>query len=296
MASKFPMDFTNFEIEITNRCNLACPRCSRTDMIDQYPRFWKDADLDLGNFDDFIRPVLGDIETFEFKGTMGDPIFHPDFLAWVSWCKDHGKRIKIHTNAQAGIKLWIKLAELLTPDDSVIIGIDGLPHNFMRYRINARWSNIEDCAKSLKGHTHLVWQFIVFSYNHGDIQEANELALTMGFDDFLLVQSDRWLDGDDWLRPNQSSLPRKTIENLLDPDCFKRSMHIVTADGHYMPCCYLIDHRWRYKTPWAKSFDIRNCTMDDVIRSSLSQEFFAKLTDEAAPDYCRFQCGKCDGK
>ena len=296
MASSFPLDFFNFELEITNRCNLACPRCSRTDLISLYPKHWKDADLDLDDFKRFIAPVLDQINIFEFKGTLGDPIFHPYFLDWIYWCKQAGKRVKIHTNGQAGARLWQRLFEFLDHDDSVILGIDGMPDDFMKYRVNARWSNIEGCAEALAGHVDLRWQYIVFSYNQHEIEQARLLSLEMGFSGFDVIHSNRWLAGDDWLKPTGDSLPRNTIDRGVDPACLNKPMHIVSADGYYMPCCYLIDDRWRYKSPWAKAFKIQDCDIDDVIRSSMSSEFFAKLNDESAPEYCRFQCGKCDGK
>jgi len=296
MVSSFPLDFSNFELEITNRCNLACPRCSRTDLISLYPKHWKDSDLDLDVFKRFIAPVLSEIQIFEFKGTLGDPIFHAYFLDWIYWCKSQRKRVKIHTNGQAGKRLWERLVDFLDQDDSVILGIDGMPDDFMKYRINARWSNIEDCANTLAGRVDLRWQFIVFSYNVNEIGQAQQLSREMGFNGFDVIHSNRWLDGEDWLKPADYSLPRNTTDRSIDPACLKKPMHIVSADGYYMPCCYLIDDRWRYKSPWATAFKIQDCDIDSVIRSSISSEFFANLNDESAAEYCRFQCGKCDGK
>jgi len=261
-----------------------------------YPKHWKDADLDLDDFKSFIDPVLDDISIFEFKGTLGDPIFHPRFLDWISWCKDQGKKVKIHTNGQAGARLWEQLSDKLGYDDTVIVGIDGLPHDFMKYRVNARWSNIEACADALAGHVDLRWQYIVFSYNQHEVEQARLLSMEMGFSGFDIIHSNRWLDGDDWLRPDGDSLPRNTTDRGVDPACLKKPMHIVSADGYYLPCCYLIDDRWRYKSPWAQAFKIQDCDINDVIRSSISDGFFAKLNDESAPEYCRFQCGRCDGK
>jgi len=292
MEYSVPLDFSNFELEVTNRCNLACPRCSRTDFINQFPKAWKHYDLNLEDFKKFINPVLEKIQIFEFKGTMGDPIFHPNFLDWIAWIKSLNKKIFIHTNAQIGKSFWQKLVTYLDKNDKIIVGIDGIPTNFMLYRVNARWKNIEDCANILKGKTNLVWQYIVFSYNENNIDEAKQLSIDLGFDSFLLEHSDRWEGNNDWLKPN-NALPIPNENQEIDPLCFKQPTHIVTADGFYMPCCMLIDHRYRYKTPWGKAFDIKKYTIDDVIKSSVATDFFAKLTNESAPNYCRFNCGKC---
>lgn len=297
MESRFPTDFSNFELEITDRCNLACPRCSRTELLEKFPNVKLNHDLDLITFSQFIDPVIDQINIFEFKGTMGEPIFHPKFLDWVNWAKAAGKKVFIHTNGQAGKTLWKRLAPLLDKDDRVIFGIDGMPEDFMKYRVNAKWANLEAAINALRGHAQIIWQFIVFSYNEHEIEAAKTLSQTMGMDEFLVVHSPKWREGSDWLKPigDGNSQPRGTIADEVSPDCLTRPMHIVTADGYYMPCCYLVDHRWRYKTPWAKAFDIKSSSINDVIKSSIGREFFAKLNNESAPDYCRFQCGKCNG-
>jgi MoaA/NifB/PqqE/SkfB family radical SAM enzyme len=294
MVSKVPLDFSNFELEITNRCNLECLRCARTDFIEQFPKAWQNYDLNLSDFKKFINPVIDQVHIFEFKGTMGDPIFHPNFIDWIKWAKSIDKKVKIHTNGQSGPALWRKLSLLLDNEDTVILGIDGLPSNFMYYRINARWKNIEHCVEELKGICTLVWQYIIFKYNQDNVEEAKQLSIDLGFDNFMIMNSNRWLNEKDWLKPNNAQ-SRPSEKQEIDPDCFKNPMHIVTADGYYMPCCYLIDHHYRYKTPWAKTFDIQKVTINDVIKSSVAMDFFAKLTNESAPNYCRFNCGKCNG-
>ena len=296
MVSSFPLDFTNFELEITDRCNLACPRCARTELLEKFPKIKFENDLDLGDFKRFIAPELVNVNIFEFKGTLGDPIFHPKFIDWIKWVKSENKRAFIHTNGQAGKSLWNKLAPLLTKDDQVVLGIDGMPDDFMQYRVNGKWKNIEATVTALKGKCHLVWQFIVFSYNEHEIEEARALSVKMGFDEFLLYHSDRWRDGEDTLKPtleNASLVRGRMDSSTIDPDCLSRPMHIITADGYYMPCCYLTDPRWRYKTAWAKAFKISDNLITDVIKSSIGDSFYANLNNEDAPSYCRFECGKC---
>jgi hypothetical protein len=295
MESKFPLNFTNFELEITNRCNLACPRCARTDFIERFPKAWLNHDLNLDHFKIFIAPVLDQIEIFEFKGTMGDPIFHPKFIEWIKWAKGQNKKVYIHTNGQSGKTFWYKLVTLLDNKDKVILGIDGLPDNFMTYRVNAHWKNIEGCASILKGKTTLIWQYIIFKYNQTNIDDAKALSFSMGFDKFDILNSNRWLNDSDWLKPDKAVHTRPSEEQDINPQCFNQPTHIVTADGYYMPCCFLIDPQYRYKTPWAKTFDIKNNTIEDVIKSSISTSFFANLNNQSAPSYCRFNCGKCNG-
>ena len=40
-------NITGFTIEPTNICTLKCPKCSRTQFIEQFPRQWKNKQLNL---------------------------------------------------------------------------------------------------------------------------------------------------------------------------------------------------------------------------------------------------------
>lgn len=292
MTSSFPLDFSNFELEITNRCNLSCPGCSRTDFIDRFPKVWHNHDLNLDEFKRFIQPIIDQIEIFEFKGTMGDPIFHPNFIEWIKWCKSLGKKVFIHTNGQAGKSFWKRLALLVDKNDKIVLGIDGLKDDFMTYRINAKWKNIEACAQVIAEKTRLVWQYIIFKYNQHEIDQARRLSEAMGFDEFLAFDSKRWPTDQGWIKDDNESSNK---EYVFKPDCLEKPMHIVTSDGYYMPCCMLLDHRWRYKTPFAQTYRISKMTMADVIKSSIANDFYAKLDEMNAPSYCKTICGKCHG-
>ena len=293
----FPINFKKFEVEITNRCNVKCPRCARTVFLEDFPTLWKNYDLSLDDFAKFIKPRLPEIETFQFKGTNGDPIFHPNFIQWVEWCKENNKAVQIHTNGNAGKNLWNNLVGLLDKSDRVILAIDGIPNNFMKYRINAKWENIVTCAEILKNKCTLEWQYIIFSYNYKNIDEAKAISKAMGFDKFEIYKSDRW-EENDWLKPPENFVEESTYNKAdsytLEPDCLNKSMHIVSADGYYIPCCHLVDHRWRYKTPWSNTFNIKKCTINNIINSQVSNEFFNKLNDKMAPNYCKVSCNKCE--
>ena len=47
-----------------------------------------------------------------------------------------------------------------------------------------------------------VWQYIVFSYNEDNIEEAKKMARRAGVT-FLLLQSSRWNSENDPLRPSE---------------------------------------------------------------------------------------------
>ena len=287
-------DFSTIELELTDRCNLACPRCARTVFAEQFPNVPLTNDLDLETFIPFIEPVLDQVVEFQLKGTHGDPIFHPQLSVWLKKFKEWNKRVVIHTNAQAGLPFWQRIREFLDDRDEVIFGIDGIPENFAQYRVNAKWSNIEAAHSQLQGKCHTVWQYIVFSYNENNIEEARQLSEIMGFDDFIVIHSDRWLDNDDPLKPSSKhSRPRPDYQGGFDPVCVKQPMHFISADGYYIPCCYLADFRWRFKSGIGRNYPIVDQTILDVMASKRLQKFNKSIVDNSPIQACQFNCGGC---
>ena len=55
-----------------------------------------------------------------------------------------------------------------------------------------------------------VWQYIIFNYNEDHIEEAKQMAKENGVG-FMLVQSSRWNDNDDPLRPKNKEVSLNAI-------------------------------------------------------------------------------------
>jgi MoaA/NifB/PqqE/SkfB family radical SAM enzyme/pimeloyl-ACP methyl ester carboxylesterase len=80
-------------IEVTTRCNLACPHCARQ----SYPRKAKDMSPEL-----FER--LLDLLPHAYRITLvglGEPLLHPHIVHLVTLAKTKGRRVAIATNAMA---------------------------------------------------------------------------------------------------------------------------------------------------------------------------------------------------
>jgi hypothetical protein len=54
---------------------------------------------------------------------------------------------------------------------------------------------------------NVYWQYIVFSYNENDIEEAEKMAIDNGIT-FMMTESSRWLSKDDPLRPSKHFVNR----------------------------------------------------------------------------------------
>lgn len=136
--------------------------------------------------------------SFSFNGQMSDPIFNPHILDMLSYLHEKGARCSIHTAATSNkFKLdWYKKAFCANPNAEWVFGMDGLPGFSEFHRVNQDSSFLwEVMSAGAKMGIKVVWQYILFSYNEHDINEAREMANEAGIS-LQLVMSSRFTDND----------------------------------------------------------------------------------------------------
>jgi MoaA/NifB/PqqE/SkfB family radical SAM enzyme len=294
-------------IEPTNMCTLKCPRCARTKFIETFPSQWTNKNLNLIELKQFLDIDLKDKKIY-LCGNYGDPIYYPQIFEMIEYFKTAGATISIATNGSyKSWDWWKQLADLLDYKDTVTFGIDGIPESFTQYRVNADWTSIK-CGIDILTKTDIntVWQYIPFSFNEDTIEQAQKLSDDLGFTKFLVLPSDRW-DDNDILKPSnlvgnqtEAVIKWKTISThkqtaVIDPKCTNgHTEHYISADGHYMPCCYVGDHRFYYKSEFYKNqaqYKISRTTISEILSSDRSINFYNSLND-AKLNYCTFNCPK----
>lgn len=298
---------TGFHIETTNMCTLKCPRCSRTKFNELFPAKWTNKNLNLDHLKQFLDIDLTEKKIY-FCGIYGDPIYYPQLLEMIAYFKQAGAVVMISTNGSyKSWDWWKQLADLLDYKDAVKFAIDGVPDNFTQYRINADWSSIKLGIDILtKTNVKTVWQYIPFSFNEDTIEQARQLSQTLGFDEFVISPSDRW-DNNDSLQPtnyvgnrttaiiNWKNTPEQNRIDKVDAKCKNlNNQHYISADGYYMPCCYVGDYRFYYKSEFFKNqnqYDISKTTISKILSSDRSINFYSSLED-AKLNYCTFNCPK----
>ena len=295
---------TGFHIEPTNICMLKCPRCSRTQFIEQFGiQKWDNKEIDLESFKKFFDIDLTG-KRFDLRGNDGDPIYYSNLLPMVEWIKAQGATVSITTNGSYKKEpFWHELAGLLTDEDILTFAVDGSPDNFTQYRINANWQSIELAMKIMSASQALTkWKYIPFSFNENTIDESRELSQLLGIKQFYLDPSDRWLGNDDPLHPKKATGRRETAiiewrkdtaKIEIDPACkTKYNHHYISAAGYYMPCPFVGDFRFYYKSEFYKNreqYDISKTTITQVLNTT--QNFYNTL-EESKRDYCTFNCPK----
>ena len=196
-------------LELTSRCRLACPNCERTRFKGRYKI--RDLPQDL---------VFRLVENPHFKkimlsGTLGDPIYHPYFLEIVKKIKQSHKELKIATNGSGKtLEWWEKVFNQLDNHDKICFGLDGLQDTAHLYRINTNFFQVFEAMKlgAAINRAVIEWQFIIFSFNQHQIEEANQLAQKFGIK-FTILKSGRFKP-DDPLLPDTKWLP-ETLKKKL---------------------------------------------------------------------------------
>jgi MoaA/NifB/PqqE/SkfB family radical SAM enzyme len=268
----------SIHLEITNRCQARCPMCSRNIRGGRDNPNLTLADWTLDDFKTIISPeVLHQIEHIYFCGNFGDPILNKHLPEMCRHIKDHNPniRLRIHTNGGARNRSWWKwLAESLPEDHAVIFGIDGLEDTHHLYRIGTTYDNVISNAKTFMSHGGKAeWVFIKFRHNEHQVEEAERRAKELGFSQFTMKNSNRFVGGVDFdvhdlegnvvytLQPPSDNvvkfIDKKVIDKLDDwinsstivcKAQAEREIYIDAAKQLY-PCCFLASAPYYYVEP-----------------------------------------------
>jgi len=290
-------------LEPTNICTLKCPGCARTRFIDQWPQHWHNHCLDRTTLKSFLDIDLSGVR-INMCGNYGDPIYHPDLAGMVRDFKQQGAKINITTNGgHRKISWWEELTQELSSDDNITFSIDGISENFTQYRINGDWKTTHDAIKiCVSAKCNTTWKFIPFSFNENNIEQARQLSQDLGVDQFQVMPSERFDDITIGFKPNEKNIgskwnsqqnwkQSKTITNLI-PECHSGESHFISADGYYMPCCYIGDHRFYYKNQFGKNkkqYSITDTTLSEILNRTQVAEFYDTLADHSV---CQYNCGE----
>jgi len=160
----------SINLDITTKCTLACPECRRTILIKGGIK------INGGHmtFSDF-KKVHSFFDKLIFCGGVSDPIFHPQLAEFLEYSID--KDVEVHTAASHRSEDWYKKAFRSNPNATWIFGIDGLPEESHKYRVNqdgVKLFGIMKMAADMDIKTQ--WQYLIFDYNKDHIDEARAMA------------------------------------------------------------------------------------------------------------------------
>ena len=179
-------------LEISTRCNAACPGCPRNycgvDIRDDYPLH----DMSLSEAQTIFQPVfLKQLREILINGNLGDFITAKDGVEIVKYFKSENPKLRISISTNAGIKktIWKSLAEA---DVTVLFCLDGLADTHHLYRQQIKWDTVIDNAKDFILHGgSAVWKMILFDHNKHQVDACKKLSEQLGFKNFELIDHGR---------------------------------------------------------------------------------------------------------
>ena len=177
------MDWCNqpvIEFAVTTHCQVNCPLCPRTSKLTGKRK--KTLPLQHLSFNDY-KTVVDQMPSniiIQLCGDYGDPLMHPDLDNFIEYGIKNSRFVKINTNAGLRDEKWFKnIATTYKNKVSMAFSIDGIDDKTnSKYRIGADfnrvWKNFTMYANNCNW--GCVWDFLVFKYNHHQIEEAYNIA------------------------------------------------------------------------------------------------------------------------
>lgn len=197
---------SDINLDITNRCTLECPKCIRQVFRNRKEKI-PGSDMPMKHFDMLLKKF----DRFVFCGQLSDPIFHPKFIEILQKLRDNNKKASIHTAASQKSVEWYKKAFKTFPGADWNFGIDGLPKDSHKYRINQDGEKLFDVmVMASKIINNVFWQYIVFKYNEENIDKAKQMALDNNII-FELNLSSRWEKPYDPFKPTRGDLVKSKM-------------------------------------------------------------------------------------
>ena len=188
-------------VDMTDKCGLECLRCQRQTYYENNKAI-PGGDLTLSDFE----KITDMFKTINFCGQLSDPVHNKDFIDILRLCKMKNVGGTIHNASSLKSKEWYIEAFKAHPDMRWVFGIDGLPKDSCMYRINQDGEKLFDIMIESKKYLNTTpcWQYIIFSYNENDIDEARKIAQDNGIN-FNLNYSSKWFSENDPLMPKNKN-------------------------------------------------------------------------------------------
>ncbi len=190
-------DIKMVHLEVTQRCQAACPMCDRNENGGRDNRHITNAELTLDDAKAIFEPkFIQQLNTMYMCGNLGDPIVARDTLEIFEYFRQHNPKIWLSMNTNGGAKdpdWWRELARVYGRMGAVIFSLDGLEDTNHMYRQNVRWDIVERSFTSfIDAGGRARWDYIIFDYNEHQVEDAEGMAMAWGFEKFRAKKTGRF--------------------------------------------------------------------------------------------------------
>lgn len=190
-------DIKMIHLEVTQKCQAACPMCDRNQNGGQINPHINLAELTIGDCQQiFSQNFIKQLATMYMCGNLGDPIIAEDTLEIFRYFRQNNEKMYLSMNTNGGARSedwWRDLAKVLGKHGAVTFSIDGLGDTNHIYRQNVQWDKIERAFSSfISAGGRARWDFIVFEHNQHQVEEARALSEKFGFEKFVAKKTARF--------------------------------------------------------------------------------------------------------
>ena len=182
-------DIKQVHLEVTEKCNAACPMCPRNISGGKESSFIINAELSLADCKKMFDPAfIKQLNIMYMCGNYGDPMMAKDTLKIFKYFREHNSKMKLRMNTNAGArpaKWWVELAKTIGKRGRVVFSVDGLKDTNHLYRQHVKWNIVERSMKAYIGAGGIArWDYLVFKHNEHQVEEAKKLSQKLGFAGF----------------------------------------------------------------------------------------------------------------
>ncbi len=187
-------------LELTDKCNAACPQCSRSERGGPVNPLLPLTELNLDDIKTIFPPsFVSQLVDIYACGNFGDPIVAGDCLEIFRYFRDCSPKIHLSIHTNGGVRsadFWRQLGGIMTGGAGYVrFGIDGLEDTNHIYRRNVRWPVLMRNVKAfIEGGGNAQLDYLVFRHNQHQVDDARRMAEELGFNAFNPKKSGRFVD------------------------------------------------------------------------------------------------------
>jgi MoaA/NifB/PqqE/SkfB family radical SAM enzyme len=296
-------------IEVSSKCNAACPFCSRRQKVRPYAGQL----ITLADFKLLPASVIRQLRRLTFGGNFGDLCCNPEVLAIAAYIRQLNPDIILEgdTNGSYGAPEWWRALGASFKKGAMVFALDGLEDT---HRLHRRGTDFQRIIRNMRafvaGGGTAQWQFIVFKHNEHQLQAAEDLAQEIGCRRFYAMASRDF---------SPDLVPPASIDFRIKRDVFAGCREelvgddrqalcrpladgtlYIAADGGVHPCCYahlmyITEHNAKFGfisslvEKYHERINFKTRPLAEIIRGSYFTEVFANSTANA---YCQTKCNR----
>jgi MoaA/NifB/PqqE/SkfB family radical SAM enzyme len=191
-------DIRIVHLELTHRCNAACPMCARNIHGGAINPDMPLGELSLTDIKTILLPeFVAGLKRIYACGNYGDPIVAHDCIEVFRYLREQGPNLNLclHSNGSARRpEWWRELAAIMKQGPHYLrFGIDGLEDTNHLYRRGTDWTTVMRSATAfIEAGGNAEWDFLVFRHNEHQVETARQLSQEMGFKEFFVRKTGRF--------------------------------------------------------------------------------------------------------